>query len=106
MLTAKIETTWDNGDARTIRDTDGGLWRIEVDAGDGTLAVAEINDGPSEPEDEDTVDMTPCGIATWAADGLEIVRAQSHGENSTDGTEYVGANGEEYRASPNGWCHA
>lgn len=103
MLTAKIEATWHDGSARTFRDEDGGLWRIGADAGDGTLALEEICDGPSEPEDEDTVGMMPCGIATWTADGIEIYRASSHGENHTDGSEYAGANGEEYRATPNGW---
>ena len=103
MLTAKIESTWDSGDARAIRDEDGGLWRVEQNAGDGTLAVAEINDGPNEPEDEDTVGMSPCGVATWFECGLTIDRAASHGENHTDPSEYYGPSGEAYFATPNGW---
>lgn len=103
MLTAKIEMVHDNGSARTFRDEDGGLWRIAVDGDDGTLAVEEINDGPNGPETEETVGMTPCGIASWTPDGIEIERVGSHGENHTDGSEYRGMNCEEWRATPNGW---
>jgi len=105
MLRAKIESTLDTGAPQTFRDENGGLWRIGVDAGDGTLAVEEIYDD-CDPEDAETVGMMPCGIGQWHEDGLEIERASSHGENRTEGTEYTGPFDEEYRATPSGWDKA
>ena len=99
MLRAKVETTWDDGSPKTARDERGGLWRVAVDIGDGTLAVEKINEGHDNPQDAETCGMTPCAVATWTGDedGVEI-EAVSHGENGTDATRY-----DEYQAGSNGW---
>jgi hypothetical protein len=105
-MKAQVESRWDDGAPLTLRDEEGGLWRVEIDAADGTLAVAEISDHGGGPaiHDAETVGMVPCGIAWWCGDDeLEIRRVSSHGENHTDPSTYgVGYLG-EFIATPSGW---
>jgi hypothetical protein len=98
-----IETTYDDDSPRTLRDEHGFLWRFEIDGGDGTFAVAKINEGPHAPEESEAYGDTPCGVATWFEGGITIDCAASHGENHTDPTEYSDANGESYIATQYGW---
>ena len=105
MLTkTKVESTWDSGDPKSLRDEDGGLWRVVVNPGDGTLAVEEIEDRiDTQIEDRETVGMTPCGIARWNLDGtLTIFRVNGHGENYTDPKEYQDGS-TVWIATPSGW---
>jgi len=97
-MNASIETRWETGSAKTFRDENGGLWVIAHDAGDGTLAIQNVCS-----DEETTMGTTPCAVATWNDLGIEITEARSHGENSTDGDEYTGSNGEEFRATSSGW---
>ena len=102
-MRAQVDSRWDTGEAQSFRDENDGLWRIAVDAGDGTLAVEEILDG-GDPMNSETVGDRPCGIASWErnGDGIDITACSSHGENHTDGTVYEGVY-EKWEATPNGW---
>jgi hypothetical protein len=98
VLKATVESTFDSGDPKTLRDGDGGLWRIAANPVDGTVAVEEVHENG-----ETVVGEKPCGIAEWAADDtLVITRAGSHGENHTDPAQYEDGS-DILVAGPNGW---
>ena len=103
MIKTKVESTFDSGAPQSLRDEDGGLWRVAINPADGTLAVEEIvGHGENQIEDGETVGMTPCGIASWELDGTLTIDRVGHGENHTDPKEYDDGTG-VWIATPSGW---
>lgn len=90
-MKAIIETTDDMGGAEYIRDENGGLWHVVMDAADGTLAVEEVTDG----ERRETVGRA--GVFAWSStsDGGDVwpnEEGRTYGVNSTD--EFIVRRGE------------
>ena len=99
-MTARMNV--ESGEALTLRDENGGLWRVAGDNLDRTLAVEEIYDGTDQPETAETVGLTPCAVARWNRDLTWTIMRVSHGENHTDATTYQ--NGHELLvAGSAGW---
>lgn len=87
---ARVEDTHDDGSARLLRDEQGNLWLVAIDAADGTLAVEEVTDGErQEPTGR-------CGIWRWLAGSngtiYPVEDGYFYGVNSTE--DHVAHNGE------------